>query len=148
MGLNRHDARTANKKHGTPGIAPAFCFTPPRRREAGWPSANCGKCAIGLLAISASAVFAGAVYCAADAFEVWAIDGEGHGQLAFTTTADEIAAVDASAANTVVSEGMGIRAFKLTSGEVQVVGAPDFEGKVYHVLFDAAACSLVDTWFD
>lgn len=89
-----------------------------------------------------------AVYCSADSFEVWAIDGAGHGQLAFTTTADELAAVDASAANTVVSEGMGIRAFKLTSGEVQIVGAPDFEGKVYHVMFDAGACSLVDTFFD
>ena len=42
-------------------------------------------------------------------------------------------------------EGAGIRLYKLTSGELQVVGAPDFEGKVYDVLFRAFPCALVDT---
>jgi len=53
--------------------------------------------------------------------------------------------VDASAANALVMEGAGIRLYKLASGELQVVGAPDFEGKVYDVLFHAFPCSLIDT---
>ncbi len=89
-----------------------------------------------------------AVYCSADSFEVWAIDSAGHGQLAFTASDAEIAAVDASAANTQVTEGSGIRLFKLTSGQLQLVGAPDFEGKVYNVVFDAFPCSLVDTFYN
>lgn len=89
-----------------------------------------------------------AVYCSAGGFDVYAIDSEGHGHLAIRTTGDEVAAVDASAANTLITDGMGIRAFKLTSGEVQLVGAPDFEGKVYNVMFNASACSLSSTFLN
>lgn len=89
-----------------------------------------------------------AVYCSADGFDVYAIDSAGHGHLAIRTTAGEVEAVDASAANALIAEGMGIRAFKLTTGEVQIVGAPDFEGKVYNVLFYASGCSLIDTFLN
>lgn len=89
-----------------------------------------------------------AVYCSAGSFEVYAIDSEGNGQLAFRVSAEEIEAVDASAANILVTEGSGIRLFKLTSGELQLVGAPDLEGKVYNVLFDAFSCSLVNTFYN
>ena len=86
-----------------------------------------------------------AVYCTSNGVEVWAIDSAGHGSLAFTASSDAVSAVDASAANALVMEGAGIRLFKLSSGELQVVGAPDFEGKVYDVLFRAFPCSLIDT---
>ena len=86
-----------------------------------------------------------AIYCAANSLEIYAIDSAGHGTSVLTVTADQIAAADASAANTQVAEGGGIRVFKLTSGEIQTVGAPDFEGKVYNVIFSAFPCQLKGT---
>ncbi|MBE0689732.1 MAG: hypothetical protein IH587_06370, partial [Anaerolineae bacterium] len=64
-----------------------------------------------------------------------AIDSAGGGHLAFTTTEAEVDALGAPAANTVIEDGMGVRIFRLSSGEFQIVGATDFEGKVYNVRF-------------
>lgn len=82
-----------------------------------------------------------AVYCTSNGVEVWAIDSAGHGSLAFTTAE----AHEAGAANVLVNSGMGISLYQLASGEMQLVGAPDAEGKVYSVLFNAFPCSLIHT---
>lgn len=86
-----------------------------------------------------------AVYCTSNGVEVWAIDSAGHGSLAFSASPDAVTAADNSTAAALVADGAGIRLYKQTSGELQVVGAPDFEGKVYDVLFRAFPCALVDT---
>lgn len=89
-----------------------------------------------------------AIYCAADSLEIYAINGAGQGTLVLTTGAGAVEATDASAANAVMVEGSGIRVFKLTSGELQAVSAPDFEGKVYNVVFSAFPCLLKETFLN
>jgi hypothetical protein len=89
-----------------------------------------------------------ALYCAADSFDIYAIDSAGAGTLALRVGSDAIAATDATAANALVAEGAGIRVFKLTTGELQAVSAPDFEGKVYNVIFSVFPCQLNETFLN
>jgi hypothetical protein len=89
-----------------------------------------------------------AIYCAADSLDIYAVDSAGAGTLALRVGSDAIAATDAPAANALVAEGGGIRVFKLTTGELQAVSAPDFEGKVYNVLFSAFPCLLKETFLN
>ncbi|MCC6612445.1 MAG: hypothetical protein IT320_03145 [Anaerolineae bacterium] len=89
-----------------------------------------------------------AVYCDASNIEVYAIGSDGKGQLAFTTTPDEVDALGVPETNTVIEDGHGIRIFRLSSGEFQVVGAADAEGKIYNVRFNGcpAAPGAADTF--
>jgi hypothetical protein len=78
-----------------------------------------------------------AVYCPGGLPEVYAIDAEGKGTLAFAVTQEQIDAVGTPETNTLLAQGLGITLYRLSSGEFEVIGAPDAEGKIYHVLFSA-----------
>ena len=86
-----------------------------------------------------------AVYCPAGLPVIYAIDGTGHGTLAFAVTQEQIDAVGVPEVNTLIAEGTGIRLYRLPGGQFQVVSAPDAEGKVYQMRYAvcAAGAALV-----
>lgn len=85
-----------------------------------------------------------AVYCPDDNIEVYAIDATGAGQLAFTTTPEEVEAVGVpSSGNVIVEEGRGVTLYRLSSGEFQLVGPRDAEWKTYNVMFTSCGLSGV-----
>lgn len=85
-----------------------------------------------------------AVYCPDDNIEVYAIDATGAGQIAFTTTPEEVAAVGVpTSGNAIIEEGRGVTLYRLSSGEFQVVGPRDAEWKTYNVMFTSCGLSGV-----
>jgi hypothetical protein len=87
-----------------------------------------------------------ALYCTSDYFDVYGINADGVGWLAFRVTQAEIDVVDTSEGNALVRESSGIRLFKLTDRTVQIVGIPNAEGKVYNIIFDPTACEVHDSF--
>ncbi len=87
-----------------------------------------------------------AAYCADGGIEVWHIDGEGQGTLAFTATADQISEALSTAAsrqqNQLVAEGMGDSLYALMSNEIALFG-PDVKesGKTYQFIAPADVCN-------
>lgn len=86
-----------------------------------------------------------AAYCKAGGMEVWDIDNSGHGTLAFTVTADQIAAglsdAAASGQNQLIGEGLGNSLYALPSNQLTLVG-PDVKepGKTYEFVAPGDVC--------
>lgn len=64
-----------------------------------------------------------AIYCKGSEIEVWAVDTDGVGHLAFRATGLEISTVGIPRVNTLIDSGYGIGLYRLTSGEFQVNSA-------------------------
>jgi hypothetical protein len=73
-----------------------------------------------------------AVYCHDYGIDVYRINPDSTGTLAFTATNAELDRVgDSSAKNTLIDSSADIRLYRLTTGEFQVNAGPDAEGKEY-----------------
>ena len=86
-----------------------------------------------------------AAYCQSGGMEIWYIDAEGQGTLAFTVSADDIStALDqavASQQNQLIAEGMGDQLYALMSNELALVGLDVKEpGKLYQRVLPADVC--------
>jgi len=87
------------------------------------------------------------VYCQETSVELYTLNGEAKGTLAYFATEEALDAIDTSAGNVLVNEGAGVRLYKLTTGELQFVGSPDAEGKVYNVIINAFPCEFQQSFF-
>ncbi len=80
--------------------------------------------------IHADAAAPFAVYCIEPGLQVYGVNDDGQGWLAFTVDSEAMNA-DAPDENTVIAEAGNIRLYQLTSGDFQINAGPDAEGKVY-----------------
>lgn len=82
-----------------------------------------------------------AVYCHDYGIDVYSINADSHGTLAFTATNEEIEAVgDSPEVNTLIDAFGNIRLYRLTTGEFQINAGPDAEGKEYVLIWTAEEC--------
>jgi hypothetical protein len=78
-----------------------------------------------------------AVYCQDYGIDVYRINADSTGSLAFTATNEAIDAVgDSPVANTLIAADDNIRLYRLTTGEFQINAGPDAEGKEYVLIWD------------
>lgn len=87
------------------------------------------------------------VYCQDTRVDLYTLNGEADGIFAYSASQEEIDAIDATAGNVLIKEGAGVRLYKLTTGELQFIGVPDAEGKVYNVVISAFPCGFVRSFF-
>lgn len=82
-----------------------------------------------------------AVYCQDYGIDIYGINADSTGTLAFTASNEAIEAVgEAPEVNTLIAEEGNVRLYRLTTGEFQINAGPDAEGKEYVLIWDDDDC--------